>query len=98
MKMHLIALSLSLAAASIGAGQKHETKIDSMSYETGAEWKIYQTGGAVRAFALNGGVIWSITEGRRYVSNDRHREEKRHADLQRPGRYSVRRRHLHRRR
>ncbi len=63
MKMHTIAISLSVVAASLCAGQKHETKIDSMSYETGAEWKIFQTGGAVRSFALYGSVIWAITEG-----------------------------------
>ncbi len=64
MNFPLITASLLVAAASICAGsQKHETKVDSMSYETGAEWKIFQTGGAVRAFALSNNVIWSITEG-----------------------------------
>ena len=33
-----------------------------MSYETGAEWKIYSTGGAVKGFALYNNTVWSVTE------------------------------------
>jgi len=64
MKLSISAITLlaSIAAVSAG-GQKHETKVDSISYETGAEWKIFQTGGAVRGFALSGNAIWSVTEG-----------------------------------
>jgi|WetSurMetagenome_2_1015567.scaffolds.fasta_scaffold00022_68 ligand-binding sensor domain-containing protein len=64
MKVFRIAVMLLVGAAVVFAGdQKHETKVDSMSYETDTEWRIFQTGGAVHGFALSGSVIWSITEG-----------------------------------
>jgi ligand-binding sensor domain-containing protein len=64
MKLSISAITLLAAIAAVSAGsQKHETKVDSISYETGAEWKIFQTGGAVRGFALSGNAIWSVTEG-----------------------------------
>jgi len=64
MKLSISAIILLAAIAAVSAGsQKHETKVDSISYETGAEWKIFQTGGAVRGFALSGNAIWSVTEG-----------------------------------
>lgn len=64
MKLSISAITLLAAIAAVSAGsQKHETKVDSISYETGAEWKIFQTGGAVRGFALGNNGIWSVTEG-----------------------------------
>jgi ligand-binding sensor domain-containing protein len=63
MKMRMTGIMLAVIALPLIAGsQRHETKVDSMSYETGAEWKIYSTGGAVKAFALNNNLIWSVTE------------------------------------
>jgi ligand-binding sensor domain-containing protein len=63
MKKCMLGIVLAAIALPLFAGsQKHETKTDSMSYETGAEWKIYSTGGAVRGFALYNNAIWSVTE------------------------------------
>jgi hypothetical protein len=63
MLKHLIGILVAAFCVSLMAAQKHETKIDSMSYETGAEWKIYSTDAAVKAFTLYTTVIWSVTEG-----------------------------------
>ncbi len=64
MKFSAIAATLLLAVTLVPAGsQKRETKVDSMSYETTTEWKIFQTGGAVRGFAISNNVVWAISEG-----------------------------------
>lgn len=63
MKMRIMGIILAALSLPLFAGsQKHETKVDSMSYETGAEWKIYSTGGAVKGFALYNNTVWSVTE------------------------------------
>lgn len=62
MKIRTIGVFLAVVAVSLFAGQKKETKIDSMQYEIGAEWKIYSTGSPVRSFALQNNVIWYVTE------------------------------------
>jgi ligand-binding sensor domain-containing protein len=63
MKKRMIGIVLAAIALPLVAGsQKHETKVDSMSYETGAEWKIFSTGGAVKGFALYNNTVWSVTE------------------------------------
>jgi ligand-binding sensor domain-containing protein len=44
------------------AGQKHDTKVDSMTYETGAEWKIYSTDAAVKSLCVQKDLLWFVTE------------------------------------
>lgn len=44
------------------AGQKHETKVDTMTYETGAEFRIYSTDAAVKSFAVIKDLLWFVTE------------------------------------
>jgi ligand-binding sensor domain-containing protein len=62
MKITLFCSVLVFAAASLFAGQKHDTKVDSMVYETGAEWRIYSTEAAVKSFYVQKDLLWFVTE------------------------------------
>jgi ligand-binding sensor domain-containing protein len=62
MKTSLVGILAAVFAFTLLAAPKNETKIDTMSYETGAEWRIFKTGGAVKAFELCNNIIWSVTE------------------------------------
>jgi len=58
----LFFLILTILNYSFAGTQKRETKIDSMSYETGAEWRIYSTTAPVKGFVLLSSGIWAITD------------------------------------
>ena len=62
MKLICAWLLCAFSALSISAAQKHETKVDSMVYETGAEWRIYSTDAAVKSFAIVKDLLWYVTE------------------------------------
>jgi ligand-binding sensor domain-containing protein len=44
------------------AAQKGETKVDSIVYDTGMEWKVFNTNGPVLAFTVLAGNLWVATE------------------------------------
>jgi ligand-binding sensor domain-containing protein len=62
MKKIQVYLTCAFFALPLFAGQKRETKIDSMVYETGAEWRIYSTEAAVRSFSVQNTLLWFVTE------------------------------------
>jgi ligand-binding sensor domain-containing protein len=66
MKTNFVFSVLAFSALSLfagqKAGQKHDTKVDSMVYETGAEWRIYSTDAAVKSFAVTRDILWFVTE------------------------------------
>jgi ligand-binding sensor domain-containing protein len=62
MKTKLVLSILAFSALPLFAAQKHETKVDSMVYETGAEWKIYSTAAAVMSFCVQKDLLWYVTE------------------------------------
>jgi len=61
-KTKFVLMMCAFSAFPLFAGQKHETKVDSMVYETGAEWKIYSTDAAVKSFAVAKDLLWFVTE------------------------------------
>jgi ligand-binding sensor domain-containing protein len=44
------------------AKQPSETRVDSMVYDQPTEWRIFNTGGLVTAFAIQGDLLWYATE------------------------------------
>jgi ligand-binding sensor domain-containing protein len=62
MKTALACTVLVCFALSLFAAQKHDTKVDSMVYETGAEWRIYSTDAAVKSFCVQKDLLWFVTE------------------------------------
>ncbi len=62
MKIKRTFLLIATTALSLFAAQKKETKVDSMVYETGAEWRIYSTDAAVKSFSLQRDLLWFVSE------------------------------------
>jgi ligand-binding sensor domain-containing protein len=58
--MNRIAWFVLVFATFVCAGQKGNTKVDSMVYETGAEWRNIGTDGPALAFAVQKDVLWFL--------------------------------------
>jgi ligand-binding sensor domain-containing protein len=62
MKTKRVLSILAFSVLPLFAAQKHETKIDSMVYETGAEYRIYSTAAPVKSFCVQKDLLWYVTE------------------------------------
>jgi ligand-binding sensor domain-containing protein len=56
----LIGFGLAIALASYAA-QKGETKVDSIVYDTGMEWKVFNSSGPVNAFTIQSDLLYIAT-------------------------------------
>jgi ligand-binding sensor domain-containing protein len=61
MKMHLFIPIFAISAVLLFAGKESETKVDSVVSDMGV-WRIFNTEGAVKAFAARSDMFWYITE------------------------------------
>jgi ligand-binding sensor domain-containing protein len=62
MKKTIMTLVIISMALSLWAGQRGETKVDSIIYDQGMQWKTFPSEKAVKAFALQKDVLWIATE------------------------------------
>jgi ligand-binding sensor domain-containing protein len=62
MKNVLLAITVVTVALSAWAGQRGETKVDSVVYDQGMQWKTFPADKAVKAFAYFNNVLWVATE------------------------------------
>jgi ligand-binding sensor domain-containing protein len=53
---------LFVSLALFAGQQKHETKVDSMVYDSGSEWKIFSTQGPVKGFSVMRDGLWYFTD------------------------------------
>lgn len=69
MKKNIMAGIVCCAAISLFASQKGETKVDSIVYDQGMQWRIFSSPQAVKAFAVQKDVLWFATESSLHSMN-----------------------------
>ncbi len=62
MKKTIMILTVFSLALSLWAGQRGETKVDSVVYDQGMQWKTFPADKPVKAFAYMKDVLWTATE------------------------------------
>jgi ligand-binding sensor domain-containing protein len=62
MKNMLTTLTVVILAVSLWAVQRGETKVDSVIYDQGMQWKTFSSDKPVKAFAFQKDVLWIATE------------------------------------
>src|SRR5271157_3103465 len=69
MKKNIMAGIVCCAAISLFASQKGETKVDSIVYDQGMQWRIFSSPQPVKAFAVQKDILWFATESNLHSMN-----------------------------
>ena len=69
MKKTIMAGIVGCTALGLLAGQKGETKVDSIVYDQGMQWRIFSSPQPVKAFAIQKDVLWFVTESSLHSMN-----------------------------
>ena len=69
MKKTIMGVAIACMALSVFAGKKGETKVDSIVYDQGMQWRIFSSPQPVKSFALQKDVLWFVTESSLHAMN-----------------------------